>query len=205
MRVTDQDMQLNHASMNCSKNQQYCKNGKPMTHEELKEVYRRNTQHKSGQVGETSTSSNSDSKYEGPNIGWHSPTFELGRTEVAGTIVSGTYQFGFTSNTGNSATIYNDGWKVGPLGVQQYDFEYSTELENVGLGIELNEPSFHSSGSSSVDIGSITFEQTADVKFTVRKELYGPLAVVTAGYYGIPLAASLIPAAGSRIFEEVMP
>jgi hypothetical protein len=39
VRVADEDLQKNKASMSCSKNPQYCKNGKPMTKEELKAVW----------------------------------------------------------------------------------------------------------------------------------------------------------------------
>jgi hypothetical protein len=41
MRVADQDMQLNHASMNCSKYSQYCNNGKPKSSDELAKMRNR--------------------------------------------------------------------------------------------------------------------------------------------------------------------
>jgi hypothetical protein len=38
VRIADEDLQKNKASMSCSKNPQYCKNGKPMTHSDLKAI-----------------------------------------------------------------------------------------------------------------------------------------------------------------------
>jgi hypothetical protein len=39
MRVTDYDLSKNKASLSCSKNSEYCNNGKPMTKAELKAVW----------------------------------------------------------------------------------------------------------------------------------------------------------------------
>jgi hypothetical protein len=52
-RVGDDNLEKNKASLSCSKNSQYCKNGKPMTKEALKEVWdkRRNQQKKNDSNG----------------------------------------------------------------------------------------------------------------------------------------------------------
>ncbi len=42
MRVADQDMQFNHASMSCSKYPQYCNNGKPKSADELAKMRNKN-------------------------------------------------------------------------------------------------------------------------------------------------------------------
>jgi hypothetical protein len=62
VRVGDDNRGKNKASLNCSKNSQYCKNGKPMTKDELKAVWdNRHPKHEATTTVAKSSSTNSSS------------------------------------------------------------------------------------------------------------------------------------------------